>query len=70
MTLERRALLAEGQELVVAERADPLQRRVQARRGVALRQDEPVVRGVVGVLDVEPEVIGEQDGQQVRAGHR
>ena len=70
MTLERRALLAEGQELVVAERADPFQRRVQTRRGVALRQDEPVVRGVVGVLDVEPEVIGEQDGQQVRAGHR
>ena len=70
MTLERRALLAEGQELVVAERADPFQRRVQAWRGVALRQDESVVRRVRGVFDVEPEVVGEQDGQQVRTRHR
>ena len=70
MALQRRSLSAERQKLVVAERADPLQGRVEPRRRVALRQDEPVVQRVRGILDVEAEMVGEQDGQQVRAGHR
>ena len=57
----------ERQQLVVGDRADRLERRVEGRRSVALRHHEPVVREAARVRDVGAEVIGEQDGQQMGA---
>ena len=42
---------------------------VQERRGVALREDEPVVRGALRVGEVEAQVAVHEDGHQIRRGH-
>ena len=49
MALEPAAELAEGEQLLVRDRAGRLEERVDERRGVALGEDQVVVRRVVGV---------------------
>ena len=61
-----RAEASEREQLVV-DRSDRLQRGVESRCGVALRQDEPIVRRRPRVLHVGAQVVGEQHREQVRA---
>ena len=68
--LDRRPELAERHQLLVVDRADRLQHRVQRRGGVTLRHDEAVVGRGLGVADVVAEVVGVQHGEQVGARHR
>ena len=56
--------------MLVVDRADRLQHRVERRCGVALRHHEPVVGGEVGDLDVGAQVARVQDGEQMGARHR
>jgi hypothetical protein len=69
MSLQRAAELPEGQQLLIRDGADGLEHRVQQRRGVPLRQDESVIAQVLGVVDVEPQMVRVQDGQQVCGRH-
>ncbi len=55
---------------VVVDRARRLVRGVQQGRGVALGEDEAVVAGVCGAVEVVAHVVGEQYGHQVGGGHR
>ena len=68
--LEAAAELAEREELLVGDRPGRLVDRVEQRRGVALREDEMVVPGVVRVVEVVAEVLRQQDGHQIGPGHR
>ena len=61
---------SERQQLLVGDRAGRLVHRVEQRRGVALREDQVVVAGVVRVVEVVAEVLREQDRHQVGGGHR
>ena len=69
MPLDRRPELAKRHQLLVVDRADRLQHRVQRRGGVTLRHDEAVVGRGLGIADVEAEVVGVQHGEQVGARH-
>jgi hypothetical protein len=68
VSLDRRPEAPEREEELVVDRADRLQNGVEQRGGVALREHEPVVPGAAGIGQVGPQVIGEQDGGQVRGG--
>ena len=68
--LEPRAELAEGQQLLVGDRAGGLEDGVDERRRVALREDQVVVPRVVRVVEVVAEVLREEHGHQVGRGHR
>ncbi len=70
MSFEAAAQLAEGEQFLVVDGAGGLVRGVQQRRGVSLGQDEAVVAGVSGAVEVVAEVVCEQNGQQVGRGHR
>ena len=62
--------LAEGEQLLVGDRAGRLEHRVQQRRRVALGEDQVVVARVVRLVEVVAQVLGEQHGHQVGRGHR
>jgi hypothetical protein len=66
MSLDRRAELPERQHHRVVDRPDRLQRGIQHRRGVPLGEHEPIVGGAPRVGRVGPQVVGEQDGDQMR----
>ena len=70
VALQPRVELAEGQELLVVDRARRLEDRVVQRRGVALGEDQVVVGRVGRVVVVEPQVAVQQDGHQVGGRHR
>ena len=65
VALELRAELAEAEQVLVRDRARRLQHRVVQRRRVALGEDQVVVVRVVGVLEVEVQVLVEQDRHEV-----
>src|SRR5215210_6584486 len=65
MALELRAELAEAQQVLVADRPRRLEQRVVERRRVPLGEDQVVVARIVGVLEVEVQVLLEQDRHQV-----
>ena len=68
--LEPAAELAECQELLVVDRSDRLVDGVEERRSVPLREDQVVVRWVLGVVEVVAEVLVDQDGHEVGGRHR
>ena len=70
VALELRAEAAEAQEILVGDRPRRLQQRVVERRRVALGEDQVVVARVLGVLEVEVQVLVEQDGHEVGRRHR
>ena len=70
VALEPAAELAEGEQLLVRDRARRLVERVEQRRGVALREDQVVVRRVVGLVEVVAQVLREQHRHQVGRRHR
>ena len=70
VSLDRRAEPAQREQLLIRDGADRLQRRVQDRGRVTLREHESVVRRIVGVGDVRPQMVGVQDRDEVRRRHR
>jgi hypothetical protein len=70
MALEAAPELAEGEQLLVGDRARCLEHRVDERRGVALGEDQMVVAGILRLVEVVAQEAGEEHGQQVRRGHR
>ena len=70
MALDPAAEPAEGEHLVVADRAGRLEHRVQQRGGVALAEDQVVVARVIGVAEVVVQVLRHQHGHEVGRGHR
>jgi hypothetical protein len=69
VSLEDGAVLTVGQQLGVVDRTDGAEDRVEERRGVALREDQPVVAQVVGVVPVVAEVLRDQNRHQVGGRH-
>ena len=69
MALEHARVLAVVEEVLVGDDAGCAVDRVQERRRVALREDEPVVRGALRVGEVEAQVAVHEDGHQIRRGH-
>ena len=67
--LEARAELAVGAELLLGERARRAEEAVDERRGVALREDEPVVPRIVRGVEVVPKVRREEHGREVGRRH-
>ena len=67
--LEDRVELPVRQQLLLRDRAGGAEHRVEERRRVALREDEPVVVRVVRVVEVVAQVLREQHGHQVGRGH-
>ena len=61
---------AEGQQLLVGDRAGRLEHAVVERRGVPLGEDQVIVAGVLGMVEVVAQVAGEQHRHQVGGGHR
>jgi hypothetical protein len=70
MPLEPAPELPVGHELLFRERPGGAEEPVDERRGMALREDQPIVRRILRIVVVVPEVGGEQDRGQVRGGHR
>ncbi len=70
MALQRAAEGAGCEQLFVADRTSCLVERVEQGRGVALGEDQVVVVGVVGVVEVVAEVLLGEHGDQVGSGHR
>src|SRR5438132_13490193 len=70
MALQTAAEFAERHELVIADRTGGLEHRVDERRGVALREDQVVVRRGIGLPEVVSQVPGKQDSDEVRCGER
>jgi hypothetical protein len=62
VALEAAPEAAVGEELLVVDRADRAEHGVEKRRGVALGEEEVVVRRVLRVGEVEPQVPRDQDG--------
>ncbi len=58
------------EDLLVGDDARCAEDRVEKGRRVALREDEPVVRGALRVVEVEAEVAVDEDGREVGCGHR
>ncbi len=69
MPFETAVQHAEGEQFGVVDGSRGLVGGVEQGRGVALGQDEAVVAGVGGAVEVVVEVVGEQDGHQVGGGH-
>jgi hypothetical protein len=65
VAFEEAAKAAERQQLLVGDRARRLEQRVQQRRSVALREDQPIVRRVAGVEEVVAKVLGQKHGHEV-----
>ncbi len=70
VALQPAAEVAEGEQLLVRDRAGRLVHRVQQGRGVSLGEDEVVVPRVVRVVEVVVQVLRQQDGHQVGRRHR
>ena len=70
VALQARAELAEGEQLLVVDRAGHLVHAVEQRRGVALGEDEVVVGRVLGRGEVVAQVPREQHRHQVGGRHR
>ena len=70
MTLEAASKLPEGHELVVRYRAGRFEHRVDEGRRVTLREDEVVVRGVLGMGEVVAQMPGEKDRDEIRRRER
>ena len=70
VALQAGAELAEGEQLLVVDRPRRLVERVEQRRGVALGEDEVVVRAVLGGGEVVAEVAREEHRHQVGGRHR
>ena len=66
MTFEARAELPEREELLVVDRTGRAEHRVHERRRVSLREDEMVVREIVGMREVVAEMTGEDHRHEVR----
>ncbi len=70
VALEAASELAERQELLVGDRTGGLEHAVVQRRGVTLGEDQVVVAGVVGLVEVVTQVVGHQHGDEVGGRHR
>ena len=70
MPLEPAAELPVGAELLLGERARGAEQAVDEWRGVALREDQPVVPRVVRRVEVVPQVRREEHGREVGGRHR
>ena len=70
VALEAAPELAEGQQVLVGDRAGGLEEAVVEGRGVTLGEDQMVVAGIFGMSEVVVQVIGEQHGDEVGGGHR
>ena len=70
MALELGAELAEGEQLLVGDRAGGGEHRVDERRGVALGEDQVIVVGVLRVVVVVAQVARHQHRHQVGRRHR
>jgi len=70
MPLQAASELAEGHELIVVDRAGRLEHRVDKGRRVAFREDEVIVRGVVGLAKVVAQMPGEEDRDEVGGRER
>ncbi len=66
---EHAAELPVGEQLLVGDRARGAEHRVQERRRVPLREDEPVVRRLVRPVEVVAQVLGQQHRHQVGWRH-
>src|SRR5215204_2239012 len=69
VSLQAAAELAERHELLVRDRARRFIDGVEQRGGVAFGEDEVVVVGVFGVVEVVAEVLAQEHGQQVGRRH-
>jgi hypothetical protein len=65
MALQAAVEPAIGHELFVADRSRRFVERIEQRCGVPLREDQPVVVGVLGVGEIVPQVAGEQHRHQI-----
>ena len=70
MAFEAASELAERHELVVGDRTGRAEERVDQRRGVALAEDQVIVRGVLRLRPVVAEMAGEQNGHQIGGRQR
>ena len=69
MALEHAPELAVGLQVVDRDGAGRAEHAVEERRGMSLREDEPVVVRVLRVGEVVSQVLGEQHRHQVGRGH-
>ena len=69
MALEPRPELPVGHELVFRDRPGGAEQAVDERRGVALREDQPVVRRALRIVVVVAEVPRQEDRGEVGRGH-
>ena len=70
VALQPAVQLAVGLHLLLGDRADRLVDGVDQRRGVALGEDQVVGVGVLGVVEVVAQVLGDQHGHEVGGRHR
>ena len=70
MSLDPAAELAEGEHLLVADRAGGLVHRVQQRRRVALAEDQMIVPRILRRAEVVVEVLRHEHGHEVGGRHR
>ena len=70
VALQTRSEFPEGQQLVIGDRAGGVEYRIHERRGVALGEDQVIVVGVGGGIEVVVQVVGHQDRHQVGGRHR
>jgi hypothetical protein len=68
VALDRRAEFPERQHHPIIDRADRLHGGVEHGRRVSFRQDESIVRRALRVVDVGPQMVGEQHGDEMRGG--
>jgi hypothetical protein len=69
VALEAAAVLPVSQQLLVVDRANRPEDRIEEGRGMAFGEDEPVVPQVVRAIEVVAEVFRDQHGHQVGRGH-
>ena len=70
MSLDPAAELAEGEHLLVADRAGGLVHRIQQRRRVALAEDQMIVPRILWRAEVVVEVLRHEHGHEVGGRHR
>jgi hypothetical protein len=70
VAFEAAAELAVCGELLLVDRTGGAVHRVEQRRGVALGEDQMVVAGIVGPVEVVAQVASEQHGHEVGGGER
>jgi hypothetical protein len=70
MAFEAASELPERHELVVGDRTGRAKERVVQRGGVALAEDQVIVRGVLRLRPVVAEMAGEENGHQIGGRQR